>query len=70
MNNMIAKPAPQYGSGVWVLREDDNKGIEASAERFLRPLLGVSLGDEIRSTDIRKSLGTERMVEEIQEYQR
>jgi hypothetical protein len=46
--------------------EGDNKRTEAPEMRFLRPLLGVSLGNRMRG----KRLGTERMVEEIQEYQR
>jgi hypothetical protein len=33
-------------------------------------MLGVSVRDKIRSEDIRKQLNTERMVEEIQEYQK
>jgi hypothetical protein len=38
--------------------------------RFLRQLLGGSLSDKIINTDIRTQLGTERMVEHVQEYQR
>jgi hypothetical protein len=37
---------------------------------FLRSTLGVSLRDKIRSEEVRKQLNTERMVEEIQEYQK
>jgi hypothetical protein len=37
--------------------------------RFLQPLLDISLRGKIRSTDIRKQLGTERLGEEKQEYQ-
>jgi hypothetical protein len=44
--------------------------IEPSETRFLRPLLGISLIDRIRSIDIINQLGTERMLEEIQEYQK
>jgi hypothetical protein len=33
-------------------------------------VLGVSLTDKLRSENVRKQLNTERMVEEIQEYQK
>jgi hypothetical protein len=33
-------------------------------------VLGVSLRDKIRSENVRKQINTERMVEEIQEYQK
>jgi hypothetical protein len=39
--------------------------MEASEVRFLPPLLGISLRDEIRKNDTRKQLRTEQMVEEI-----
>jgi hypothetical protein len=42
MNNIIAKPAVQYGSETWVVREEGNGRIE-SETRFLRPLLGILL---------------------------
>jgi hypothetical protein len=54
---------------MWVLREDDKTRIETSEMRFLRSVFGVSLRDTIRGEDVRKQLNTERMVEEIQEYQ-
>jgi hypothetical protein len=69
-HNIIAKPALQYDSEPWELRDEDKKRIETSQMRFLRPPLDVSLRDKITSTDIREQLGTGRMVEGIQEYQR
>jgi hypothetical protein len=47
MRNIIAKPAPQYGNETWVLREEDRGSIEASEMRFLQPVQGVSLRDEM-----------------------
>jgi hypothetical protein len=70
LHNVISKPALQYGSETWVLRAEDKRRIETSEMRFLRSVLGVSPRDKIRSEDARKQLNTERMVEEIQEYQR
>jgi hypothetical protein len=68
-HNIISKPVLQYGSETWVLRVADKRRIETSEMRFLRSVLGVSLRDKIRSEDERKQLNTERIVEEIQEYQ-
>jgi hypothetical protein len=61
LHNIISKPALQYGSETWELREEDKRGTETSEMRFLRSVLGE---------DIRKQLNTQRMVEEIQEYQK
>jgi hypothetical protein len=72
LHNIISKPALQYGSETWVLRvlrAADKRRIETSKIKFLRSVLGVSLRDKITSEDERKQLNTERMVEEIQEYQ-
>jgi hypothetical protein len=70
LHNIISKPALQYGSEIWVLRAEDKRRIETSEMRFLRSVLVVSLRDKIRSENLRKQLNTERMVEEIQEYQK
>jgi hypothetical protein len=67
--NTISKPALQCGSETWVLRAEDKNRTETSEIRFLRSVLGVLLRHKIRSEDVRKQLNTERMVEEIQEYQ-
>jgi hypothetical protein len=69
LHNIISKPALQYGSETWVLREEDKRRIETSEMRFLRSVLGVSQRDKIRSENVRKQLNTERMVEETQ-YQK
>jgi hypothetical protein len=69
LHNIISKPALEYGKETWVLRAEDKRGIETSEMRFLRSVLGVSLRDKIRSKDLRKQPYTERMVEQIQEYQ-
>jgi hypothetical protein len=70
LHNIISKPALQYGSETWVLGAENKRRIETSEMRFLRSVLGVSLRDKMRSEDVRKQLNTERMVEEIQEYQK
>jgi hypothetical protein len=70
LHNIISEPALQYGSETWVLRAEDKRRIETSEIRFLRSVLGVSLRDKIRSENVRKQLNSERMVEEIQEYQK
>jgi hypothetical protein len=70
MPNIIVTPALQYGIETWVLGGENQRRVEASEMRFLRLLLGISLGDKMGNIDIRKRLGTERMVEEIQEYRR
>jgi hypothetical protein len=70
VHNIISKPALQYGSETWVLRTEDKRRIETSDMKFLRSVLGVSLRYKIRSENVRKQLNTERMVEEIQEYQK
>lgn len=69
MYNVISKPALQYGSETWVMREEDKRRIETSEMRFLRSMLGVTRRDKLKSEDIRKQLKCERMVEEIQKYQ-
>jgi hypothetical protein len=70
LRNIISKPALQSGSETWVIRAEDKRRIETSEMGFLRSVLGVSLRDKIRSENARKQLNTERMVEEIQEYQK
>jgi hypothetical protein len=70
LRNIISKPALQYGSETWILRAEDKRRIETPEIKFLRSMLGVSLRHKIRSEDARKQLNTERMVEEIQEYQK
>jgi hypothetical protein len=70
LRNTISKPALQCGSETWVLRTEGKMRIETSKMRFLRSVLGVSLRDKIRSENVRKQLNIERMVEEIQEYQK
>jgi hypothetical protein len=70
LHDIISKPALQYGSETCVLRAEDKRRIETSEMRFLRFVLGVSLRDKISSENIRKKLNTERMVEEMQEYQK
>jgi hypothetical protein len=44
--------------------------IEVSEMGFPRPLLDISLRDNIKSTGIRKELGAELTVEEIRQCQR
>jgi hypothetical protein len=51
-------------------QEKKTKRIEALDMRFLWPLLDISLRSKVRSTDTRKQLGTEQMVEEIEGSQR
>jgi hypothetical protein len=70
LHNIISKPALQSGSETWVLRAEDKRRIETSQMRFLRSVLGVSRRDKVRIENARKQLNTERMVEEIQEYQK
>jgi hypothetical protein len=48
------------------VREEDGRKTEGSEILFLRPLLGFSPKDKRGSIDVRKRLGTERVVEEIQ----
>ena len=53
-----------------MLRAADKRRIETAEMRFLRPLLGLSLRDQIKSEEIRKQLKIKRtMVEEVIEYQ-
>jgi hypothetical protein len=67
---VIARTALQCDSETWILREEDTRRTEASEMRFLRPLLGVSLRDKVRSIYARTQLGTEPMEKAIQEYQK
>lgn len=70
LHNVISKPTLLYGSETWVLRAADKRRIETAEMRFLRPLLGLSLRDQIKSEEIRKQLKIKRtMVEEVIEYQ-
>jgi hypothetical protein len=54
-HNVIVKPALQCCNETWVLEEEDKRKREASEMRFLRPPLGISLGDKIGSTDIKNN---------------
>jgi hypothetical protein len=68
IHNVIAKPALQCDSELWILKED--KRTEAPEVRFRPQLLCVSVRDKVGSTDVTEQLGTERKVKQIQEYRR
>jgi hypothetical protein len=64
-HDVIAKPALQFANETWAAREEEKGSIETFEMELLRPVLRISL----RAT-VRKQLGTERVVEEVQQYQR
>jgi hypothetical protein len=55
MHTIISKPAVQYGSVTWVLREEDKRRIEIFDMRFLWPLLDISLRSKVRITDTKNN---------------
>jgi hypothetical protein len=57
----IAKVAQTHVNETYVIREPAKRRSEAPEMRFLQPLLGTSLRDNVTRIDIRKQLGTERM---------
>jgi len=46
-----------YGIENWSLNRSDKRKIEAAEVRFLRPMVGYTLWDKKRSTNIREHLG-------------
>jgi hypothetical protein len=70
IHNIVSEPALQYGSATWVLREEDKRKIGALDMRLVAATVYISLRTKVRSSDTRKQLGTEQMVEEIEGSQR
>ena len=68
-HNIVSKPALQYGSECWTLRQRDKSRINSSLIIFLRSLSGVTLRDRIKSEEIRKKWNVEERIDDIQNYQ-
>ena len=67
---IIAKGALKFGGEPWVLEKRDEHRLETSQMRFLRHILGITESDRKRNHSVRKKLGVQNIVLEIQQYQR
>lgn len=63
-----ATPTFFYGSEMRTLTSWQSQRLEATEMCFLRRVLGVSLGENVQSDAIRKTLGVNSIVNVIKEY--
>ena len=66
----VATPILKYGCENWILNRKDNRKIEATERRFLRPLAGFTLLDHKRNTEIRDNLKIYNMTHLIEQQKR
>ena len=59
-----------YGHEYWVMIERERSQVHAFEMRFLRRIEGVTLFNEMRSSEIRKSLNFEPLLLQIERSQR
>jgi hypothetical protein len=56
IHNITAKAAFKFGSEAWVLKEQDEQGLQGAHMKFLRNLLGITKLDRERNQSIREKL--------------
>ena len=64
----MAVPVLTYSSENWSLNRSDKRTIEAAEMRFLKPMVGYTLLDKKRSSDIREQLGTLNINNKLTQY--
>ena len=61
----VIRPVLMYGAEVWTVRKKEERLLETTEMRMLRRIRGVTLRDRMRSADIRRELGVERITSKI-----
>jgi len=65
----IYVPTLTYGHKLWVVTEGMRSRIQAAEMSFLRRVVGLSLRDRVRSSDIRRELRVEPLLLRIERSQ-
>jgi len=68
-HNITAKAALKFGSEAWVLKEREEKRLEAAQMKFLRHLLGITKLDKEKNQCIKQETGVQNIVKDIKQYQ-
>ena len=58
----VYRPALTYGHELWVMTERVRSRVQAAEMQFLRSMIGLSLLDRVRSSDIREFLEIEPLL--------
>ena len=63
----VIRPVLLYGAECWTVRKKEEQIIEKTEMRMLRRIKGVILRDKVKSVNIRKELGVNRIQEKVRE---
>ena len=63
----VIKPVLLNGAECWTLRKKEEQILEKTEMRMLLRIKGVTLGDKVKSVDIRKELGVTSIQEKVRE---
>ena len=63
----VIRPVLQYEAECWTVRKEEEKILEKKEMRMLRRIKGVTLGDKVKSVDIRKEIGVNSIQDKVRE---
>jgi len=69
IHNITAKAALKFESEAWILKNREERPLEAAQMKLLRHLLGITKLDKEKNQCIRQKMGAQNIVKEINQYQ-